>query len=237
MTFDHALIETMPKQNTHACGINHTLEDPISPDGTPELGKRYTVEARCGKAVRVKKGQTIRIINTHGTQVCDTWAFNEDNVNEFMSWEHGRAWIDGLIPKVGDPLMSNRRRPIMTLTADTCELGIHDTLMAACDLYRYITLGVEGYHDNCADNMRLAMQAIKVDPPEVPQPLNLWMNIPVNAQMKISWEPPVSKPGDYVDLLAEMDCIVVMSACPQDIIPINGTDCCPVEVHFEVHAA
>ncbi len=236
MTFDHDRIATMPKQNSQPCGVNHTLEDPISADVTPELGKRYEVKARCGKAVRVKKGQTIRIINTHGTQVCDTWAFSEDNINEFMSWEHGRAWIDGLIPSVGEPLMSNRRRPIMTLTADTCEQGIHDTLMAACDLYRYMTLGVEEYHDNCADNMRLAMQAIKVDPPEVPQPFNLWMNIPVDDNMKISWEAPVSKPGDYVDMKAEMDCIVVMSSCPQDIIPINGTDCTPVEVHFEVRA-
>jgi uncharacterized protein YcgI (DUF1989 family) len=237
MKFDHAMIDTMPKSNSKPCGINHTLEDSISPDGTPELGKRYTVMARCGKAVRIKKGQIIRIINTHGTQVCDTWAFSENNIHEYMSWEHGRAWIDRLIPKVGDPLMSNRRRPIMTLVADSCEQGIHDTLIAACDLYRYMTLGVEGYHDNCSDNMRLAMQAIQIAPPEVPQPLNLWMNIPVDAQMQISWEPPVSKAGDYVDLRAEMDCIVVMSACPQDIIPINGRDCCPVEIHFEVFAA
>lgn len=236
MKFDHDRIANLPKHNSKPCGSNHTLEDPISPDGTPEMGKRYEVKARCGRAVRVKKGQTIRIINTQGTQVCDTWAFSDDNINEFMSWEHGRAWIDGLIPRVGDPLMTNRRRPIMTLTADSSEYGIHDTMIAACDLYRYMTLGVEAYHDNCADNMRLAMQAINVDPPEVPQPLNLWMNIPVDKHMKISWEPPVSKPGDYVDLRAEMDCLVVMSSCPQDIIPINGTDCSPVEVHFEVRA-
>ncbi|MCP1676484.1 uncharacterized protein YcgI (DUF1989 family) [Natronocella acetinitrilica] len=234
MSFDHARIATMPQLNSKPCGSNHTLEDPISADGTPVIGERYHVAARGGRAVRVKAGQTIRIINTHGTQVCDTWAFNQDNLNEFMSWEHGRAWIDGLIPKVGDPLMSNRRRPIMTLTADTSP-GIHDTLMAACDLYRYMTLGVEGYHDNCADNLRLAMQAIGLEAPEVPQPLNLWMNIPVDDQMKIQWCAPVSRPGDYVDLRAEMDCIVAMSACPQDIIPINGDDCKPVELHFEVH--
>ncbi|BBI71753.2 hypothetical protein HAALTHF_15790n [Vreelandella aquamarina] len=107
--------------------------------------------------------------------------------------------------------------------------------MAACDLFRYMTLGVEGYHDSCADNLRLAMKAIGIVTPEVPQPLNLWMNIPVNDQMKVDWCPPVSKPGDYVELRAEMDCIVAMSACPQDIIPINGADCVPVEVHFEVY--
>ncbi|GHC33512.1 DUF1989 domain-containing protein [Aidingimonas halophila] len=235
MTFDHARIATMPRQNCYPCGQNGTLDNPISPQGIPVLGERYEVPARQGRAVRLTAGQTIRIINTHGTQVCDTWAFSTHNLNEFMSWEHGRAWIDGLIPSVGDPLLSNRRRPIMTLTADTSP-GIHDTLMAACDLYRYMTLGVTGYHDNCADNLRLAMQAIQLSVPEVPQPLNLWMNIPVNAQMKIDWSPPVSRPGDYVELRAEMDCIVAMSSCPQDIIPINGEQCEPVELHFEVRA-
>ena len=178
--FDHARIEQLPRSNSEPCGHNHTLENPISTDGTPVFGERYEVATRGGRAVRLKAGQTIRIINTHGTQVCDTWAFSTNNLNEFMSWEHGRAWLSGLIPRVGDPLMSNRRRPIMTLTADTSP-GIHDTLMAACDLFRYMTLGVEGYHDNCADNLRLAMQAIGTEVSEVPQPFNLWINIPVNA--------------------------------------------------------
>ena len=31
-----------------------------------------------------------------------------------------------------------------------------------------------------------------------------------------------------------MDCIVVLSACPQDMIPVNGTDCTPTEVHYRV---
>lgn len=151
-----------------------------------------------------------------------------------MSWEHGRAWIGGLVPKVGDPLITNRRRPIMTLLEDTSP-GVHDTLIAACDVYRYMTLGVTDYHDNCADNLRLAMKAIKMEVAEVPQPLNLWMNIPVSERMNIDWCLPVSKPGDYVDLKAEMECVVAMSACPQDIISINGQDCDPVEVHFEVY--
>jgi len=33
---------------------------------------------------------------------------------------------------------------------------------------------------------------------------------------------------------AEMNLIVVFSACPQDILPINGELREPVEAHFEV---
>jgi uncharacterized protein len=212
-------------------GTNATGSEPISPDGTAEPGRRYTVPARHGRAVRVGAGKTIRITNTHGKQVCDTWIYNAADLSEFLSMEHARAWIDRIIPKVGDELATNRRRAIAVLSADTSP-GVHDTLIAACDAYRYTTLGVAEYHDNCADNLRLALAAIAIRVGEVPQPFNLWMNIPVGADHSIQWLAPASSAGDYVDLTMTMDAIVVMSACPQDIIPIN--DLRPVEVHFEV---
>ncbi len=222
-----------PNDNATPCGVNGSLTNALSPDGTPELGRRYAVPARQGRAVRVAKGQRIRIVNTHGTQVCDTWAFSAANRSEFLSWPHARAWIDRAVPSIGDPMVTNRRRPILTLLEDSSP-GVHDTLIAACDLYRYATLGVKGYHDNCSDNLRLAMMAIGLTVSDVPQPLNLWMNIPVADDWRIDWKPPVSQPGDHVLLRAEMDCIVAMSACPQDIIPINGEACTPVGVEFVV---
>jgi len=116
--------------NGEPVGTNNTLREPISADGTPELGKVYEVPARNGRAVRLAKGQMIRVTNTHGSQVCDFWAFKTEDLNEFMSMEHARADIDRIIPKIGDSLATNRRRPIMTLVADTSP-GVHDTLMAA----------------------------------------------------------------------------------------------------------
>ena len=176
-----------------------------------------------------------RSINTHGTQVCDLWAFNAGNLSEYLSWEHTRGGINRIAPKVGDTLLTNRRRPILTLSGDTSP-GVHDTLIAACDLFRYVGLGVQVYHDNCSDNLRMALSAIGERATEVPQPFNIWMNIPVRPDGSIDWLPTVSKPGDRVELRAEMDCIVVMSACPQDMVPINGPDMRPVDLHFVVTA-
>lgn len=108
-----------------------------------------------------------------------------------------------------------------------------------------------GYHENCSDNLHIALQQALAGATNdidglnlskivaglkghTPDPLNLFMNIPWRDEEvgKIDWEPPQSKPGDYVELEAQRDLIVAMSACPQDIVNINGKE--PVEAHYEV---
>jgi hypothetical protein len=197
------------------------------------VSERIAIPARKGKAVRLAKGQRIKLINTHGSQVVDTWAFAAADLGEFMSMEHSRAAILRLIPQVGDVMVSNRRRPILTLLEDTSP-GIHDTLLAACDRYRYEQLGCAEPHDNCTDNLRAALAALGLEAPETPSPWNMFMNIPVRDGGRLSFEPCVCRPGDYVVLRAEQDAVVAFSCCPQDIIPINGVDCVPTEAHFEI---
>ena len=191
------------------------------------------IPARSGKATLVSGGQSVRIINTHGQQVVDTWAFRRDDLTEFMSMEHSRTSLGRIMPAVGQSMVTNRRRPILTLVEDTSG-GIHDTLLAACDRYRYELLGCEEYHDNCTDNMAAALAELGLTPPETPSPWNLFMDIPVAPDGSVTFEPPVSRPGDHVTLRAELDCVVVFSACPQDMVPINGVDCAPTEAHFQV---
>jgi uncharacterized protein YcgI (DUF1989 family) len=222
-----------PADNGTPLGENPTATTPISRDGRPEPGRRYIVPARQGRAVRLAKGASIAVINPHGTQVADLWAFNAANLDEYLSWEHTRGAILRIAPRAGDALLTNRRRPILTMTEDTSP-GVHDTLIAACDLFRYIGLGVDAYHDNCSDNLRMALAAIGERTREVPQPFNVWMNIPLTPEGAIDWRPTVSAPGDRVTLRAERDCIVVLSACPQDMVPINGAGMTPVELAFEV---
>lgn len=190
------------------------------------------IPARHGKAVSLRAGQMLKIINTHGQQVVDTWAFNAYDLSEFMSMEHMRARLNKVIPSVGDALASNRRRPILTLLEDTSP-GVHDTLIAACDIYRFQQLGCTEYHDNCTDNMYAGMAALGFSPRECPSPFNLWMNTPARDNT-IEWLPPVSKPGDYVILRAEIDCVACMSACPQDILPINGVNRSPTDAHVQI---
>ena len=191
------------------------------------------IPARRGKATLVAGGQHVKVINTHGQQVVDTWAFRREDLTEFMSMEHSRTSIGRTMPVPGQSMVTNHRRPILKLLEDTSG-GIHDTLLAACDRYRYELLGCAEYHDNCTDNLAAALAELGLSPPETPSPWNLFMNIPVRPDGSLEIEPPVCGPGDYVVLRAEMDCVVAFSACPQDLVPINGVDCVPTEAHFQV---
>ena len=194
---------------------------------------RIEIPARRGKAVRLLRGRTVRVVNTTGQQVVDTWAFRAGDIAEFMSMEHSRVAIGRIIPGIGDTLVTNRRHPILTLTEDTSG-GIHDTLFAACDRWRYELLGCAGFHDNCTDNLAAALAELGLATPETPSPLNLFMNIPVIDGNRVKIRPPVSTAGSYVTLRAEADCIIAFSACPQDVVPINGLALRPTEAHFEL---
>jgi uncharacterized protein YcgI (DUF1989 family) len=192
-----------------------------------------TIPARRGMAARVAAGQRIRVINTHGSQVVDTWAFSGRDAAEWMSMEASRAWFLRLAAAVGDTFVTNQRRPILTLVEDTSG-GAHDTLIAPCDVPRYRLLGVEGHHDNCRDNLHAALAALGITIPATPSPLNLFMNIPWTADGRLAWGEPVSTPGSYALFRAEMDLVVAFSACPQDILPINGRTGQTTEAHFSI---
>ena len=190
-----------------------------------------TIPARSGVAVRVARGQAIRVVNTHGTQVVDTWAFCADDLGEWMSMEHTRAHALTLCPSTGTTLYTNRRRPILHFLDDTSG-GVHDTLIAACDRHRYALLGCSPDHANCTDNLAVALRALGLAAPCTPAPLNLFMHVPLGADGALAFAAPVSPPGGYVTLRAERDLVIAFSACPQDRIPVNGIDCTPVDAHF-----
>ncbi|MFI5011631.1 MAG: DUF1989 domain-containing protein [Hyphomicrobiales bacterium] len=191
------------------------------------------VSARHGRAIRLSRGQTIKIVSVHGTQVLDLWAFNGDDLTEYMSMEHTRSKNSKITLTVGDSYVSDRRRPMLTVLEDTSP-GIHDTLLCACNSYIYQEAGCREYHRNCSDNLHEALGEIGLKFPFTPGPLNVFMNIPVNADRSIGRLPPSTRPGDYLKLKAEMDLVVVISACPQDLSVINGPDKTPRDVYFAI---
>lgn len=178
---------------------------------------RTVIPAGTGRAVHVPRGRHVRVVDLAGQQVGDLFAYvasPSGRTGEHLSASHTRAATSRLFPAIGQAFVTDRRRPILTLTDDTSP-GHHDLLIAACDDARYAALGVPG-HPSCARNLR---EALGVD--DVPQPVNVFMHIPV-ADGLLDWLPAATAPGDAITFRAELDCIVVVSACPQDLTVING---------------
>ena len=189
-----------------------------------------TIAARSGKAARLLADQTLEVINTHGTQIVDFWAFSNRDIREFMSMEHTRPVIHKLTPRPGDLLWTNRRRPILEVTRDTTP-GVHDTTIAACCPVRYRQLGAKGHHASCQENLHLALKALRRRTDEVPCPFNLFQNTQYHPKRGLEFKPCVTKPGQSIRFKAHMDCIVVFSACPQDMLGVNDE---PTEAHFRI---
>ncbi|KAK5557932.1 hypothetical protein LTR46_004110 [Exophiala xenobiotica] len=197
----------------------------------PSKARMGLIPARKAVAFPVKAGQEIKVINTYGKQVVDFWAFNPNDPNDFLSMVHTRTILLKVSLSKGDGLYSTRRKAMLILTEDTTP-GVHDIIWSACDAERYRMQGYDGLHDNCTDNMHKALgdtfPDFHIAPDWVPDPLNLFMNVGINHHGGLHIAPPTSEKGQYVTMQAQTDLIIVMSACPQDMAPVNAgmpTDC------------
>jgi uncharacterized protein YcgI (DUF1989 family) len=186
-----------------------------------------------GTAIRLHAGRTLRLVNTFGSQVVDTWGLALADPTEYLSVEHTRRLLGRLFPREGDVLFSNRRQPLLMLERDTSGCR-HDMLFACCDPWLYRHYGAPAGHRSCHQNFLEALAGAQVTTPHVPDPVNFWMNVTVSDNERLSLEPPVSRPGDSLVLRARTDVLVVFSACPMDITPVNGADRTPRAVHYEL---
>jgi uncharacterized protein YcgI (DUF1989 family) len=195
---------------------------------------RIHVPAGQGRAFRIPANTSFRVIDIEGQQVADLFCYRADDPAEYLSAAHTRVALGWLFPRPGEAFETNRRRPILTLVGDDSP-GPHDMLCAACSPERYQLLGAEGWHPSCEENLRRAMTALRVSDPQIPQPVNLFENNPIGPDGSIGIAPALTKPGDSVTLRTELDSIICVTACPQDMTPLCGWR--PTSIDIEVCGA
>ena len=153
-----------------------------------ESTSMLTIPARSFAVQRLKIGQSIKIINTGGGRVIDTWAFSvtASPSPSYMSMTHTRSTPHKLLPLVQEAFLDNRRAPILKIIEDTSP-GLHDVLFAACSTERYLQLGAPKVHENCANNLYNAVKTCK--DPSFDKPLEFlrysWMPDPLNLFMDV----------------------------------------------------
>ena len=193
----------------------------------------FVLPAGRGKAIRVGKGTRVKVINPHGTQAIDFWAFNAEDLTEYLSTEHIRS-VNSTVPvNRGTRMVSWRRRPLVAIAEDT-SAGNHDTLLCPCNADLYAELGCQGYHRSCADNLHEGLAELGLKVPFTPASVNLFMSVRAEPDGTLTRLLPTSKPGSHVTLQAELDIVMAFSNCPQDVTTINGPDRTPRDCVGEV---
>jgi uncharacterized protein YcgI (DUF1989 family) len=182
---------------------------------------RIEISAESAASVKLEAGQVCRIVNTEGGQVVDTWAFSLDDLDEYLSMEHSRSANYKLLFEPGDQLFTNHFQPILLLREDTSP-GYHDTLHAACSAGSNRFYESSREYPNCQNNLMKQMGALGKPMVHVPCPWNLFEHALVEEGLKLVDEVSATAPGEYIELEALMDIVLVCSACPSLVGQISG---------------
>jgi uncharacterized protein YcgI (DUF1989 family) len=182
-------------------------------------------------AAEVAAGELVQIIDVRGQQVADFIAFNSQDQAEFLSTGVTRSANSAIMLQQGMKLFSNRRNPMFELIEDT--VGRHDILYACCDARRYADdFGLED-HANCRGALTEALRGYGISHDQIPDPINWFMNVGMKQRGELELREPLSERNDFVTLLALMDTLVAISACPQDQTATNGFN--PTDILIRVY--
>lgn len=178
------------------------------------------IPPRGGTAFKVAAGQVCRVIDLEGKQVADFLCFNLHDLVDKLSVENTQLLNGTLFLTTGHHLYSTKATQLMTITADTC--GVHDLISGSCSEYtNAFRYGVRGT-PNCRSNFERVLAPYGIPLAEIPYSFNIFMNTPISPEGKTGIQEPKSKPGDYVDLRANVDLLIAISNCPQERNPCNG---------------
>ncbi|MDA1070313.1 MAG: urea carboxylase-associated family protein [Proteobacteria bacterium] len=200
-----------------------------------KLIEDIVVPAREARAVVVRKGQFLRIVDMEGEQVADIVFYNAERLTETYSMAHS-VYLN-MLQGTGDIRMVKtlwssppHEQVMMTVTDDP--VACHCLALGTCCSSRvYDVLYGEPGHASCATSLARALAPHGV-PANLPDVFNAFM--PFDPERWYAGDPkfrsPPTQPGDYLELRAEIDVLVGVSACPSDRTPTNGFKPTPLRV-------
>lgn len=174
-----------------------------------------------GGRIDVKAGQLLDIVNVEGGQVLDLYVFAQGEHRVYSSPSHTRVMNDSYLLKVGHHLWTVKRDPVFEILHD--DVGVHDLSLASCDKHRMAKLYGLPEHRSCRSNLADMVADFNIRYEWLPHPINIFQNTPMRLDGTYAeFQPSPAKAGDKMVLKAMVDVVVVGSACPFDLQPLNG---------------
>lgn len=189
----------------------------------------YIVEAQTGINISVKSGSKIEIIDLEGQQVVDFFATNQTTPKEYLSAGVTIDCNESLKVSSGDILYTNHYNKMFTIIED--DVKEHDLLHPCCrpEMYDFFYSTGEN-HPSCLANINKSLSEVFNIQREEITPFNIFMYTKILSNGKISVETPLSKAGDKIVLVAEMDVLLAVAACSVSESSCNGGECTPIKI-------
>lgn len=192
------------------------------------MGDTIRIAVQSGRLFEVDRGDTLRIIDPFGQQVSDVFAFCAEDTGESLSSGRTLDNTGKYLMTTGDLLYSNRGRPLVRIGEDTC--GRHDFILTPCSQATFDLLYPEheGYHPNCLENLAKAFSPFGIGADQIGTTFNAFMNVVPLPDGTIDIRPGLSKPGDHLDLIAEVDLLIAVTSCSAETC--NNGNLTPIDV-------
>jgi len=193
----------------------------------------HVVEGGTGWATEAPAGSLVRVVDVDGKQVGDLVLLRADDHTDRLSVGNTRKMANSIFVTTGAELWSTTYRRLARIEDDT--VGRHDLMASACTPYDYpIRFGERGIgHRACLANLTEALAPWGIAEHQVPDPMNVFMNQVIHDDGTTEVLEPLSRPGDHLDVRLLEDCVVALSACPQDLTPCNGWTITDLRVEIE----
>jgi uncharacterized protein YcgI (DUF1989 family) len=177
---------------------------------------RSRLARQTGTALLLDAGDVLVVSDPEGEQVADLIAFSRDARPAWLSSGRTFDYNNTLHLTTGHVLYSNRSVPMFTIIGDT--VGRHDFLYTPCSAETFkLIYGETGHHPSCLENLVTSLAGYGVQPDDIPTTFNIFMNVEIDAVGGLHILPPLSRPGDYVELRAEVDLLIGLTACSAEL--------------------
>jgi hypothetical protein len=188
------------------------------------------IPAREYASLILHQGGTLRVVDKEGKQVADLVALSVADKGEKLSCVYSNVLNGTWKLTKGHILYTNRARRMLSIVEDT--VGLHYTGGGFCNQEINFIRYKDREMRNCADNLTRAFQAqgIRREDFDFDCCFNIFMNLTYQPDGSMRLQEPLSKAGDYIDLRAEIDCLIAISNCPQDRNPCNGFNPTPLQI-------
>ena len=173
----------------------------------------------------VKRGQSLRVTDLHGGANVSVMMVNATEKSERLNLPDSLKCQHTAKLTTGHCLYSDMGRVLAAIVADTC--GWHDSIGGVSNAEevtarygqgRYQELR-NGFYRNGTDNLLVEMSKWGLDISDLLMTLNLFSRVDVTSEGALNFVSHNSKAGDYVELYAPMNTLVVLTAIQHPLDP------------------